>query len=531
MSHLHLNTENNNRRLLWQAPFAPKAVQEKEPDAIDTHTFAVQDFSRYATIVVSKLIAYLADDSVRGLALKEPASLLKKVRELMADGNQQTTALKQTVLNEEKLADILDLYIKTGIPVYSPGYMGRQFSGVMPLTGLIDLVSSIISQPSSFYEAAQLPNVVEHVMADEFNQFIGWEPGTFEMVTTSGGALGNLTALLAARNSKFPHIWAQGIAGSQNKPCRPAIAVSENIHYSISRAAGIIGIGEDQMIRLPTNEKQQICVEKVSLILEEAERKGLQVFCIVASAGSTSIGAFDPIAELADIARERDLWLHIDAAHGGSLLFSDQLRGAVKGIEKADSFVWDAHKMLFMPAVCTLLFYKNKAASYQAFNQEASYVFEENPDIYTEFDSAEKNFECTKRPLIMNLWVSWTLYGRKLFADKIEYICTLTLAAYNILQEAPDFQALHRPEANILCFRYTPDNLAYISIGDFQLQIRNRIRKEGKFFISKVDIDKVTALRVVFTSQKIATHHFYSLLDEIRDVGQSLVTTAKSKYS
>src|SRR6185295_7490794 len=126
----------------------------------------------------------------------------------------------------------------------------------------------------------------------------------------------------------------------------------------------------------------------------------------------------------------------------------------LKGIEKVDSLAWDAHKMMFVPAACTLLFYKDKEKSYGAFRQEASYVFEKAPDTYTEFDSAEKNFECTKRPLIMSLWALWTLYGRALFADKIEYLCQLTGQAYQILRDQADFATIHQPESNILCFRY-----------------------------------------------------------------------------
>ncbi len=311
---------------------------------------------------------------------------------------------------------------------------------------------------------------------------------------------------------------------------RPAIAVGENGHYCVARAAGILGIGEEQIVRLPINGKGQIWIEKVRPTLEAAEERGLKVFCLVASAGTTSVGAFDPIDELGDLAAEKNIWLHIDGAHGASLLVSDKLRHKLKGIEKADSFVWDAHKMMFVPAPCTLLFYKNKEKNYGAFHQEASYVFEKKPDIYTEFDSAEKNCECTKRPLIMNLWVLWALYGKELFAEKIEYLCQLTQQAYQILQHEPDFETLHEPEANILCFRYLPSNLSERGFPDFQVAIRNRIKEEGQFFISKVDIDGVGALRVVFMNHEINADHFRLLLREIRKTGQELLSQESRQH-
>ncbi|MCK4763584.1 MAG: diaminobutyrate decarboxylase [Candidatus Aminicenantes bacterium] len=495
---------------------------EKEPNAekrrgLALDVFDPQLFRKNAEIVISRLEKYLSDSSIRGLALTDPSVLMKAAKDMMTEEHEGIASL-----DEEKLGAIVDLYIKTGIQVHSPGYMGRQFSGVIPLAGVFDLISSIVNQPSSFYEAGQLPNVVERIMADEFNRFIGWERERFVMVTTSGGSLANLTALLAARNDKFPRIWSEGTPALEGQP-RPAVAVSVDAHYSICRAAGILGIGEEQIVRLPINREKQICIKKVRPSLEAAAERGMKVFCMVASAGTTSVGAFDPIDELADIAEEKNIWLHIDGAHGASLLVSDKLRHKLKGIEKADSFSWNAHKMMFVPALCTLLFYKNKEKSYGAFRQDASYVFEKDPDVYTEFDSAEKNFECTKRPLIMNLWVLWALYGKALFAEKIEYLCRLTGHAYQILKDEPDFETLHQPEANILCFRYLPSNLREGAFPDFQVAIRNRIREEGKFFISKVDIDGVGALRVVLMNHQIDVDHFRMLLYEIKKTGQELL--------
>jgi L-2,4-diaminobutyrate decarboxylase len=494
------------------SPDAPISRNGSLLDAFDPQLF--DENSRTAA---ARLQEYLADASIRGLALTDPAILAKEARALMVEGSGEQT------FDSKRLEAILDLYIRTGIQVHSAGSMGRQFSGVIPLSGIIDFVSSVVNQPSSFYEAAQLPNVAERIMADELNQFIGWEQGSFAMVTTSGGSLANLTALLAARNRKFPEIWEHGSPADGNTG-RPAIAVSEAAHYSVSRAAGVMGIGAEQIVRLPVNRKHQICLEQARYVLETAEQRNLNVFCIVASAGTTSIGAFDPIGELADLARERDSWLHVDGAHGASLLTSDRLRGKLAGIEKADSLTWDAHKMMFVPSPCTMLFYRNKEYSLGAFRQHASYVFDEEQDAYTELDSGDKNFECTKRPMIMPLWTLWAMYGRSLFAEKIEYLCQLTQQAHQAILADPDFEELHRPEANILCFRYRPAELNAKSLHRLQLAIRNRIKLQGNFFISKVDLDGIAALRVVMMNHQTTTEHFRMLLDEIKETGSALLS-------
>lgn len=480
--------------------------------------FSPDLFRKHAALILDELEAYVSDVSIRGLSFSEPDALLQAAALLM-----EKKATEDFCAQEEKIKKIIHLYIKTGIQVYSPGYMGRQFSGVVPLAGAIDFVSSMVSQPSSFYEAAPLPNVVEQLMAEELNQCIGWPSDSYAMITTSGGSLATMTAMLAARNDKYPQFWSQGAAGLQG--FRPAVAVGEDVHYSVHRAVGILGIGEYQIVRLPLNKKKQIAADKVPSVLDAAAQAGLDIFCMVVSAGTTAIGAFDPLDALADIAARRKIWLHVDGAHGASLLVSDKLRHRLNGIEKVDSFAWDAHKTMFVPAVCTLLFYKNKAKSYGAFQQEASYVFEKKEEDSAVYESAKQNFECTKRPLIMSLWVLWAVYGRQLFAEKIEYLCQLTHDVWRMLQEQPDIETLHEPECNILCFRYIPKELADsgIMLADLQLTIRNQLTREGKFFISKVDIDGITALRVVFMNHTIELSHVKMLLAEIRRAGQSFL--------
>jgi L-2,4-diaminobutyrate decarboxylase len=489
-------------------------VTETPPSGFLIEAFDVQLFRESAESALAKLEKHLADLSIRGLELVDPAQLTRTAQALMT-----TERDRPADFDEERFAAIIDLYIRTGIQVHSPGSMGRQFSGVVPLSGVVDFVSSVVNQPSTFYEAGQLPNVVERIMADELNRFIGWPPGSFAMVTTSGGSLANLTALLTARNKAFPGVWARG-SSELPDTVRPAVAVGADVHYSVTRAAGVLGIGEDRIVRLPLDAARRIDVSRVEAALDAAERQGLKVFCLVASAGTTAVGAFDPLDELAAITRRRGLWLHVDGAHGASLLVSDALRHRLRGIDQADSLTWDAHKMMFVPAPCTLLFYRSRENSRETFRRTASYVFDEQPSVYTALDNGDKNFECTKRPMIMTLWVLWAMFGRALFAEKIEYLYRLTQDAHAILKEQQDFETLHCPEVNIICFRYRPKWLDDDKVAEFQVDIRNRIKHRGQFFISKVDVDGVAALRVVMMNHQITPGHFRMLLDEIRKAGQ-----------
>ncbi|HJQ40644.1 MAG TPA: pyridoxal-dependent decarboxylase, partial [Thermoanaerobaculia bacterium] len=246
--------------------------------------FDPEHFRDCALLVVERLAAYLGDHSVRGLVQQEPADLRHKLQALMI-GDEDS-------FDRERLKKIVDLFIASGIQVHSPGSMGRQFTGIVPLPAVLDMIGSIVNQPASFYEAGQFPIIAERLMAAELNQFIGYDPDRFAMVTTSGASLGSLTAMLAARNYAFPDFWQRGCAAVRDGEI-PAVMVSEDVHYSISRAVGILGIGAEQVIKLPVDSARRIRVECIRPKLEEARARGLKVFCLVATAGSTSVGAFD----------------------------------------------------------------------------------------------------------------------------------------------------------------------------------------------------------------------------------------------
>lgn len=466
----------------------------------------MHDFTGAAHLAVDRLSDMLAGDAVEGVRLQRPADLLARARDLMtADG---------APFDPQRFAEILDLYLETGIKVNSRGYMARQFSSVLPLTAVFDMVSAMAPQPASYYEAGQLANVADRLMEEAFGRLIGWPDGTFEMVTTSGASLANMTAVLVARNRLLPESWNDGVAAGTSR--RPAIAIGEDAHFSVSRIAGIIGIGQAQVIRLPLNERRQICPQRAAAILDAAVARGLDVFCLIAAAGSTSTGANDPLPELAALAKRHGAWFHVDAAHNGAFLVSETLRPRLKGLELADSFCLDAHKTLFVPALCTLLFYREKGLAETAFPQKASYVFDPFEDEMSAMQSGVKNFECTKRPAILNLWLAWSLYGRRAFADKLDHLVRTTAAVHDYLSGLPDFTVQHEPESNILCFTHRPAGVSVNRLSNLQLQLRNRVRAAGRYFLSKVELDGQTVLRIVLMNHRIGLSDIAGMVAELR---------------
>ena len=221
---------------------------------------------------------------------------------------------------------------------------------------------------------------------------------------------------------------------------------------------------------------------------------------VVACACATPIGAFDPLDEIADVCARHGVWLHVDAAHGGAAVLSERHRHLVAGLERADSVVWDAHKMLFVPGLCAFVLYRDKAHRFEAFRQDAPYLFDPAAPGLAEYDSGMRTVECTKRAAAFGLWGVWSLFGRQLFADMVDVTFALGRTFYEKLSGGRGLRAAARARsATSWCSATCRPSCASAPaerIGDFQLELRRRIIESGDFYIVPFKRDGIGALRV-----------------------------------
>ena len=195
------------------------------------------------------------------------------------------------------------------------------------------------------------------------------------------------------------------------------------------------------------------------------------------------------------------------------------------GLARADSVVVDAHKMLFMPALCAFVFYKNPEHRFETFRQDAPYLFDPSAPGMVDYDSGMLTVECTKRAAAFGLWGVWSLFGPELFADMVDVTFDLGRAFYEKLQAAPDFEPLHEPECNIVVFRYVPDSMRTASleqIGEFNRRIRRRLIESGEFYIVQTNIQGAGALRVTIINPLTEERHLDELMGAIRRAGDEL---------
>ena len=439
----------------------------------------------------------------------------------------------------EKLVDQFGELVQTmlahGHNLHHPRYIGHQVAAPLPLAGLMDAVGAVTNQAMAIYDMGPWATAAEWAMIAELGQRIGWRPGTFAGLATHGGSLANLTALLTARNVALGDSWSSGVRDQRSEvrgqasDLRPLTSVPTAVivahadaHYSVARSAGILGLGTRQVVRVGLDERRRMDPQKLDDTLAELRRQGRPIVAVSACSCSTPIGAFDPLDDVADVCRRHEVWLHVDAAHGGAACLSTRHRSLVAGLDRADSVVWDAHKMLFVPALCALVFYRDAAHRFTAFQQDAPYLFDPAAPGMADYDSGLRTVECTKRAAVFGLWGMWAMFGPQLFADLVDVTFALGKSFYEKLLAADDFIPLHEPECNIVAFRYVPERLrgaAADVLGRFQMDLRRRVIESGRFYIVSTQIDGVGALRVTIINPLTTADHLDELLETIRQTG------------
>jgi L-2,4-diaminobutyrate decarboxylase len=417
-------------------------------------------------------------------------------------------------------AQLVHTMLERGHNLHDPRYVGHQVPAPVPLAGLFDAVGSLTNQVMAIYDMGPWSTSAEHAMVEELGQRIGWQRGRFAGLVTHGGSLANLTALLTARNVKLPGCWEAGVPHGGPPP---VLVVQADAHYCVARSAGIIGLGTNQVVRVGLDARRRMDPQRLDDCLHDLRKRNQPIVAVAACACATPIGAFDPLAEIADICQRYDAWLHVDAAHGGCACLSPNYRHLVRGLDRADSVIWDAHKMLFVPGLCAFVFYRDAAHRFETFRQEAPYLFDPAAPGLAEYDSGLRTLECTKRAAAYGLWGVWSLWGEQLFRDMIDVTFALGQVLHQKLLAAPDFTPLHDPQCNIVVFRYTPDYTRAFTpqqLGQFQLELRRRLIESGQFYLVATNIDGVGALRTTLINPLTTPDHLDQLLDAIRVWGK-----------
>ncbi len=412
-----------------------------------------------------------------------------------------------------------DTYIKRiideSIHIHHPSYIGHQVTSPLPVTVLVQFCTTLLNNGAAIYEMGPVNMAMEKNVVEKFGSLIGYPTG-FDGIFTHGGTAGNLTAMLAARQAGTDYnIWEEGVK-SEN---RPGYMMSEQSHYSIGRNVKIMGLGEESILKIPFDSKFRMRTDLLEEYKKKAEDLGIKVIAVAANACSTATGSYDDLEAIGDFCEKYGLWFHVDGAHGMGVLFSERYKSRVKGIHRADSIVIDFHKMLLVPALNTLVMFKNGEKSYETFAQKASYLFQKSQNNVW-YNSAIRTIECTKSALGIIAYTAMKYYGTSYYNEYIDSRYDLATQFAAIIKSSKNFELAVEPESNIVCFRYNHGRINTNDLNQVNAGIRDKIIKEGSFYIVQTELDGNIWLRLTIINPITSEKDLRKLLKRITEIGE-----------
>jgi L-2,4-diaminobutyrate decarboxylase len=425
-------------------------------------------------------------------------------------------------LSGARLGRFVREYLERTTRLHHPAYLAHQVAVPHPTGALGSLVDGFTNNAMAIYEMGPAAAAIEFFVINWLLSRVGWALAPLPGVTTPypgapapsqvaptcaggvlthGGSLANLTALIAARTRLAPQVWAKG------NPADLAILAPAASHYSVARAAGILGLGREAVYGLETDERGVILPDRLPRAWERLSGDGRRAVALVANACSTALGLYDPLEEIAEFCAAHGVWLHVDGAHGAGALLSPELSPLLRGVQRADSLVWDLHKLARTPTVCAAVLVRDASSLDRAFQQEASYLFhdKEQPG----FDFIHRTVECTKAGLGLRFFAVLAALGEEGLAAYVERQFRVTRQAHELIAAQPDFECAAAPQANILCFRLKAED-------ERQMTLRARILAEGSFYLSTAEHAGKRWLRLVFMNPDTGLAEVRRLLERLR---------------
>jgi L-2,4-diaminobutyrate decarboxylase len=390
-----------------------------------------------------------------------------------------------------------------------PMYMGHQVSAPLPAAVWTDALIAALNNGMAVREMSPAFTPVERALAQWACALVGWGDGAGGTMT-SGGTEATFTALLAARAAALPDAWRDGVGADP-----PVVVYGAHAHYAVTRAIGQLGIGARNGIAIPVRA-HRMDVDHLDRALADLAASGRRVMAVVATAGCTPTGSFDDLGRIAALCRAHGHWLHVDAAHGGGALLSPTHRHRLAGIEHARTVAWDPHKMLLLPLSAGMVLARDERDLDRAFAQSAPYLFRPGAADTRSVDQGVRSFLCSRRADALKLWVALERYGTARMGALHDHLCDLAHLLHERLTARDDFEALHAPESNILCFRYVGGLLAVQEpalVDAFNDQLRERWNASGAGWITATNLDGRRVLRVTMMNPRTTSAHVDRLVD------------------
>jgi len=410
-------------------------------------------------------------------------------------------------------------YLSHAVKTAHPAYFNQLWGGFNAACFMGDMLTSATNTSMYTHEVAPVATLIEKTLIAKVGELIGFDnpEGQF----TTGGSNGNLMALAIARHRAFPKLKQEGLS---QQPKLIAFVSAES-HYSFDKAVQLLGIGSDNLWKVPADADGKMDVAALEDLISKARYQGAEPFFVAGTAGTTVRGAYDPLEKIAAIARKESLWFHVDGAWGASVLLSPTHRDLMKGVEQADSVVWDAHKMMGMTLICSMLVVNQRGAMMSTFSAKGTeYIFHDSEEDPT--DLGPSTLHCGRRVDAVKLWLAWQHLGDRGWEALIDRFFVLAAKAEAIIKSHPSLELITKRESVNLCFQYIPENKHH-SANELTLEIRQRLIDRGLAMVNYAELDDKVFFRLVICNNQTRLEDLEQFFEALVSIGKALDTPSE----
>ncbi|MBI4484003.1 MAG: aspartate aminotransferase family protein [Acidobacteria bacterium] len=424
---------------------------------------------------------------------------------------------------EKILEDVRHKIIPNSMHIPSPRYYGLMNPSPLPIAVLAEAIAAALNQNCGGWRQSSAATHVEKAVVRWMCDLVGYGKEAFGTLV-SGGSQANVTGLQLARDLKGGFEPQSGMGTGVQQEL--ILYASDQAHFSFEKAADMLGIGRNNLRKVPSDSRFKLDVAALRKAIREDRDAGHRPFCVVGIVGTTNTGNIDPLEAIAQVAREEQLWFHADAAYGGAIALSEKHRSLLRGIERADSITIDPHKWFFMPFEAGIILARDGAALRRVYGTRPAYLIEQSGDEEA-INFFQLGLQGSRRFNALKVWMAVRHVGLDRYRQLIERQMELTQLLCGLVEGDPDFQLFGTPELAIVCFRYFPSELrrhrdAEERAAELNLKIQQKIEAGGEAWFATTNLKGTRALRVNIESFRTSEEHVRQLYQQIKFTGQRL---------
>ncbi|XP_052253177.1 glutamate decarboxylase 1-like [Dreissena polymorpha] len=426
---------------------------------------------------------------------------------------------------EQLLSDCKET-LKYCVKTAHPRFLNQLSTGI-DIIGLAgEWVTAAANTNMFTYEIAPVFTLMEETVLQRMKQLIGWSDG--DAIFAPGGAMSNLYAVLTARHLVCPDVKHDGMYAAN----KLAVFTSVQSHFSIKKAAVLLGIGLNNVYSIDTDSRGRMDVAKLEEAIQRAMAAGVRPLLVNATCGTTVLGAYDPVNAIADVCEKYGVWMHIDGAWGGSVLFTEKYRYLLDGVHRADSMTWNPHKMMGVPLQCSAIFIKKQGELESVNELGADYLYQKDKMYDTSYDTGDKAIQCGRHNDVFKLWLMWRSKGDGGFRDQIERNFEKARYLLDKLRRRDDFElVIDEIEGPTVCFWYIPEKIRAIKSNQdrcFHLHkltatLKALMMEKGSMMLQYQPLGQLpNFFRIAFSNPAITTADLDFVVQELVDLAEQI---------